>query len=241
MRAWIGSLTMLVVLGCSAAQPAPRGAESSAPNPATSAPDAGPADTGTTDAGVAEVIPLDAYRATFVRELMRLTRSREVPLAAGETVHRDGAPVPHSIEVLKRIGQADAYLVTSIGFGRIGHGNQKRGHVELLAYVEEYGPKIAEVLEALGDAMHAGGEHIEAWKEYSAVELPAPKYGMQYFDLRPAGEVDITRDLRVMLLKVIPMSADEYERTQENPAGEWDDPNAAARAVQRWKRLVERK
>jgi hypothetical protein len=62
---------------------------------------------------------------------------------------------------------------------------------------------------------------------------------MQFFDLRGAGEIDVSPDLRVTLLKVVPMSHEEFEAAQKNPAGEWDDPNANARSIQRWRRVLE--
>lgn len=210
--------------------------------PAAASADAGARDAEVADAGaIAVPMGLQQYRVDLLRELMRLTRSREATVAAEDVIHAEAATIPHSIEVLKRIGQAEAYVVASAGYGRLPHGRRKNAHVELLAYVDQYGAKIGQVLEAIGDAMHARGEHEEAWKEYTAVELPEAKHGMQYFDLRPAGEVAIAPDLRVTLLKVMPMSREEFERSQENPAGEWDDPNAAARALQRWRRLLEQK
>lgn len=203
--------------------------------------DAGVVDSGTSDAGTAFVplAPAD-YRAVLVRELMRLTKTREATVSAEEAIRIDDGSIPHSIEVLKKIGQSEAFVVATAGFGRIPHGPRKKTHVELLAYVDQYGQKIGQVLEALGEAMHARGENGRAYKEYDTVELPAPVHGLQYFDLRPSGEVDISPDLRVMLLKVVPMSHDEYDQAQKNPAGEWDDPNANTRAAARWRRLLER-
>jgi hypothetical protein len=196
------------------------------------------------DAGTGETaIPIAEYRAALLRDLMRLTKTREATVAPAEVIRADDAEIPHSIEVLKKIGQADAYIAATAGFGRLAHGPRKKSHVELLAYVDQYGGKIGQVLEALGEAMHAKGENgaeWKDWKEYDTVQLPQPQFGLQWFDLRPAGEVDVSPELRVILLKVIPMSQDEFERAKNNPAGEWDDPNANARSIQRWRRVLER-
>lgn len=193
------------------------------------------------DAGVSEgAFPIADYRGVLIRNLMRLTKTREATVPPADAIHTEDAPIPHSIEVLKKIGQSDSYIAATAGYGRVAHGPRKKQHVELLAYVEQYGGKIGQILEALGDEMHSKNETSAEWKEYDTVQLPEPLFGLQYFDLRPAGEIDISETLRVTLLKVIPMSADEFERAKNNPAGEWDDPNANARSIQRWRRVLER-
>jgi hypothetical protein len=232
---------VLAIAACrSAPPPEPSGGRGDV-QPVTP-PDAGtPPDSGVIDAGAAPAeMPIADYRTVYLRELARLTKTREAAQPEADVIRAGDAAIPHAIDVLKKIGQAESFVVTTTGFGRIAHGTKGRAHVELLAYVEQYGPKIGRVLVALGETMHAKSESGAAWKEYDTVQLPAPEQGMEYFDLRPAGEVDVSPELRVTLLKVIPMSHEEYQRAQKNPAGEWDDPNATARARQRWRRLLER-
>jgi hypothetical protein len=187
--------------------------------------------------------PLDlpAYRAAITRELARLTRSREATDPSPSPEEASGGKIPHSTLILKRIGQVDAFVVATIGYGRIRHAAKGVANVELIAYVERYGPNIAKVLSALGEYMHARGPDAPAWKEYDVVMLPKPEQGLQYFDLRPGGQIDVAPDLSVMLLKVVPMSEDEYETAQKNPSNEFDDPNSNARAVHRWRQVLERK
>ncbi len=235
-------LVLLLVASCacrSASQPQ-GGIDEKESTPAP-APDAGVIDAGATDGG-AVFVPLSQseYRAVFVRELMRLTKTREATVSSEEAILVEDGVAPHSIEVLKKIGQSEAFVVATAGFGRVPHGPRKKAHVELLAYVDHYGQKIGQVLEALGEAMHARGETGRAFKEYDTVELPQPVHGLQFFDLRPSGEIDISAELRVTLLKVVPMSHDEFDQAQKNPAGEWDDPSSNTRAAARWRRLLER-
>lgn len=179
---------------------------------------------------------LDAYRASYLRALARLTKTREAKIPPEDLARSDGAS-PFSVEVLKKIGQSDALLVSTVGLGRRSEGRGDR--LELLAYVSQYGRKVGEVLVALGRAMHARAEEGVAWKAYDTIVLDTPENGMKYFDLRPAGEVELDRDTRVALLKVIPMSEEEFEKSQKNASGEWDDPNANAKASERWGRIVD--
>jgi hypothetical protein len=190
---------------------------------------------------VAEKGPMEqpAYRGAFLRELMRLTHTREA--ADPAPFDTAAAKVPHSISILKRIGQSDAFIVATVGFGRVAHAKKGPANVELLAYVESFSPNVERVLSKLGDHMHARGADAPPWKDYDTVQLPAPELGLQYFDLRPAGELSLGPDLTVKLLKVIPMTADEYESSQKNPAREYDDPNEKARSIERWRRVVEKR
>jgi hypothetical protein len=182
---------------------------------------------------------LAQYRAIMTRELIRLTHSREVTGAGGDD--SGGGAIPHSILVLKRIGQSDAYVVVTIGYGRTAHSKRAPSNVELIAYVEQYGPNVGKVLSALGELMWARGQDATPWHEYDVVMLPKAEQGLQYFDLRPGGQVDVSSDLTVTLLKVVPMSEEEYEVALKNPSNEFDDPNANARATYRWRQIVERK
>jgi hypothetical protein len=188
----------------------------------------------------ADKAPLDlaAYRTTIVRELSRLTHSREVPDPHPEDV---AGKIPHSTLVLKRIGQIDSFVVATVGYGRLPHAKKGPSNVELLAYVEQYGPNVGKVLAALGEQMHARGPDAPAWKEYDVVMLPKPEQGLQYFDLRPGGQIDVGPGLSITLLKVVPMSEDEYETAQKNPMNEYDDPNSNSRSIQRWRAVVERR
>jgi hypothetical protein len=180
-----------------------------------------------------------AYRTELVRRLTQLTRTRE--FIAAPSFEQSDAKIPHSVHVLKKIGQAESYLVATAGFGRVSHSSRQAAHVELLAYVDQFGPNVSKILSTLGMLMHARGAEGAPWKEYDTVQLPKPEFGLQYFDLRPAGEVDVGPDLRVALLKVIPISLAEYEKSRDNPSGEFDDPNMTARMYQRWRQALEKR
>ena len=51
--------------------------------------------------------------------------------------------------------------------------------------------------------------------------------GLQHFDLRPGGEVDVSGALRVVLYKVVPLAPDELERTRDEGGSQWVDAGAA--------------
>lgn len=225
-------LVAAVLAGC-AGQRSPPPAVQPAPPAAAAGVPSTPRATG----AEAAAMPLAEYRAAFVRELARLTRSR----GAGDP--RPGDPKarpPHEIAVLKRIGQPGAYLLATVGFGRAAPAKRGGARVELIAYVERVGPNLERTLSNLGETMAARGPDAAPWKEYDLVQLPAPQFGLQFFDLRPGGQVDVAPEVTVTLLKVVPISAEEYELRQKNPGGEYDDPDENTRAMERWRHVLER-
>jgi hypothetical protein len=246
LRGWvISALLGALAAACGAKTPAPA-PESSGSNTTVDAPanpppgrttSTEPARTAEKSAPPESAADVNAYDKAFVRELTRVTRTREVPPAQGGDAPSGAGP--HRIAVLKKVGHQESYVIATVGLGRVAHGVKPGARVELLAYASGYSAGIAKVLSALGELMHGRGADAPAWKEYDTVQLPQAQLGLEYFDLRPAGEVDIAPGERVVLLKVMPMSADEFEKAQANPSGEWTDPNADARAAQRWQRLLE--
>ncbi len=177
------------------------------------------------------------YKPGFLRGMSQYFSGRRSLTAASSTV----AP-EHGVAVVKRIGQAGgAYVIYTVGLGRAPRLDPELGdehrHVELIAESREVGPQIGEVLTKIGELLH--GAPGGTWKTYDTVSLRKPLHGLQHFDLRPGGEVDVAPDLRVVLYKVVPLAPDELERTRDEGGSQWvdagsADPDAAARDLSRW-------
>lgn len=178
----------------------------------------------------------DTYQPAFLRGMSQYFSGRRTMTAGTST----SAP-EHSVAVVKRIGQGGgSYVAYTVGLGRptrthpdLGEDHQ---HVELIAESKTMGPQIGEILGRIGARLHASGS---ALKTYDVVSFAAPMHGLQHFDLRPGGEVDVTPKLRVTLYKVVPLAPDELERTQDQGGSQWvdagaADPAARARDLARW-------
>lgn len=110
--------------------------------------------------------------------------------------------------------------------------------VELLARAEEAGPGVAEVLQALTQALSQADTAGTPWRGYEPVTLEPPIRGLAYFDLIPAGVARADRD-EVTLLRVVPLTAEEFEAARAARGSQWGgasgaDPEAASDARTRW-------
>lgn len=209
-------------------QPAPIPPEIAPPPPPTPTPPPPPP--------VEPKIESDTYRAALLREFRLRNRSRPVDERsyAGE-----GSSPPHQVHAFRRIGRGRTHLVLTVGFGRVPRAgiDGENVFVELVAESRNYGQPIADVLSALGRSMH-DPEAGRAFKAYASVKLETPQHNLQYFDLVPSGEIDVAGDHRVFLLKVVPVTAEEFDATKQGEtqfAGRDDaTPEGAERAYLRW-------
>jgi hypothetical protein len=150
----------------------------------------------------------------------------------------DSAPA-HEIHAFRRIGSKRTHIVLTVGLGRVPRTSidGENVFVELFAESRNYGQPIADVLSALGRMLH-NPEVGRGFKPYASIKLDAPQHNLQFFDLVPAGEIDVAADHRVILFKVVPVTAEEYEATKKGEtqfAGRDDaTPEAAERASLRW-------
>lgn len=91
---------------------------------------------------------------------------------------------------------------------------------ELLTRASRPSRGVSDVLLALlelqGQAEAAG----TPWRGYQSVQLPEPVRGLQYFDLVPAGEAR-PGGARVRLLRVLPLTQEEFERATSEQGGQW--------------------
>ncbi|MCA9556175.1 MAG: suppressor of fused domain protein, partial [Myxococcales bacterium] len=114
---------------------------------------------------------------------------------------------------------------------------EEERRVELLARAEEAGVGVAEVLQALAKALAAADAAGEPWKGYEPVALEAPARGLAYFDLIPAGTAR-AEDGDVTLLRVVPLTAEEYEAAKAARGSQWSgsggDPEAGDDSRARW-------
>jgi hypothetical protein len=178
----------------------------------------------------------DTYRAELLKEFRLRNRSRPVDERAYPEV---GSSPAHEVHAFRRIGRGRTHIVVTVGLGRVPRTSidNQNVFVELFAETMSYGQPIAEVLSSLGRAMH-DPELGRGFKPYASVKLEAPQHNLQFFDLVPAGEIDVAADHRVILFKVVPVTAEEYEATKKGEtqfAGRDDaTPEAAERASLRW-------
>lgn len=177
-----------------------------------------------------------AYQDSLLREFRLRNRSRPVGQKRFEGV---GQAPSHEVHAFRRIGRGRSHVVLTVGLGRVGRAveNEELEHVELLAESREYGDPIAEVLAALGRALY-DPEAGRAFKPYRSVKLERPQHNLQFFDLVPAGAIDVAPGHAVMLMKVVPVTADEFQQTKQGEtqfAGRDDvTPEGAERALMRW-------
>lgn len=147
------------------------------------------------------------------------------------------------VQALERIGRSSRTAILTAGLGRQSRGDPaltaENRRIELYAEANGFGPGIAEILGALGRAMTQPDGPGRSWKLYDAVSLAAPVAGLQYFDLRPGGELSVGPAGWVTLYKVVPLSEEEMERSRAQKGDQWldedeADPGGAARALERW-------
>lgn len=144
---------------------------------------------------------------------------------------------------MERIGRDRGTAVLTVGLGRRLRADptltQENRRIELYADTTGFGPGIAEVLASLGRTMLEAGGAGQGWKLYDAVALPTPVAGLQYFDLRPGGELTVGPNEWVTLYKVVPLSEPEMERARAQKGDQWldgdeADPGSAERSRERW-------
>ena len=154
-------------------------------------------------------------------------------------IHRaaalDAVQVPDAVfdlgRLRRRVG-ANYTIVFTRGLAL--HGDT---HIELMVEVERYDPRLADVLSALASDLTA---RPESWKPYEAVALATPVHSRQYFDVRPGGSLKVDPVGRVILLKVLPIDKEDFDRASAQDRGsQWVgadavDPDGARRARQRW-------
>jgi hypothetical protein len=178
----------------------------------------------------------DAYRTELLREFRLRNRSR--PVDEKKFAAEGSSPI-HEVHAFRRIGGRRTHVVLTVGFGRVARQeiDAENVFVELFAETRNYGPAIADVLSALGHMLHDPNTG-RGFKPYASVKLEAPQHNLQFFDLVPSGEIDVGADHRVILLKVVPVTADEFEATKKGEtqfAGRDDaTPEGAERAYLRW-------
>jgi hypothetical protein len=174
------------------------------------------------------IVDGDAYRTALLREFRLRNRSRPV---------EDVAYDAHHIHVFRRIGRDRAHILLTVGLGKEKRAQPSLPFVELYAESRDYGRPIADVLAELGKAL-CDRERAEAFRPYATVQLAAPAHNLQFFDLVPAGEIDVAADHVVQIMKVVPVTAEEFEqgkRGETQFAGRDDaTPEGSERALLRW-------
>lgn len=182
-------------------------------------------------------IPFETYQEALIRSFTRTQPSRR------GTVHELPGEPRCVVQALERIGRPSRTAILTAGLGRTARGDAdltaENRRVELYAEANGFGPGIAEVLGALGRAMTQPDGIGRSWKLYDAVALAAPVAGLQFFDLRPGGELSVGPATWVTLYKVVPLSEEEMERSRAQKGDQWldedeADPGGAARALERW-------
>ncbi len=210
LRCAFGCAALLAAVGCQtpsgrADGPGAVSSKMAAPSPGSvptvrPAPFSGP--------GLSMVAPDSSYRQRFLASLLRLLRARKVDELTG------AGSGHHSVQVLRMAPKVKGYmLVTSVGQrptpGLVSSGALP---VELVASSDSYSPRIAEVLFLLAGAMRRAESQNKPWRAYEAIALPEPIHNLQFFDLRPGGELRMDNGHVVSLLKVIPLTPEEFER-----------------------------
>ena len=234
MAAGHKGLLFCAILSWSCGAQSPSATPSSPPSDTPPPPAATP--TAPPPTPIASKIEDDMYRTELLREFRLRNRSR--PIDEKKFAANDATPL-HEVHVFRRIGGRRTHLVLTVGFGRVPRGeiDGENVFVELFAESRNYGPAIADVLSALGRMLH-DPDTGRAFKPYASVKLDAPQHNLQFFDLVPSGEIDVAGDHRVILFKVVPVTAEEYEATKKGEtqfAGRDDaTPEGAERAYLRW-------
>lgn len=181
-------------------------------------------------------MPREAYTRSFLSGASTYFRGRRTT-----SVGTSSSAPAHDIVVVRKIGRDRSHVIFTSGLGRIPRPDRalpaEHQNIELVAYSKDVGSGIGEVLSVLGAHLH--GRLGARWKTYDAVRLPSPVNGLQHFDLRPGGEIDVSDDLRVTLYKVVPLAPDEMARTESEGGSQWvdsgaADPAAAAKELLRW-------
>lgn len=196
---------------------APEPSRSVQPPPRAAPPETKPVDPPPPD-------PVEVYRAALEREVAGVRRLSRIAAMPGE-------PMVRAFR-----GRQRAKGVLHVTFGLSPAGAETR--IELLARAEQAGEGVAEVLRALARLARDEGKG-GAWEGYRAVALEAPVRGLQHFDLLPAGDVDLGASGRVTLLRVVPLTLEEYEAAQEATSGAWSgaasaDLDASSVRLERW-------
>lgn len=225
------SLLVLSLLGGCATSTAPPPKETAAqaptPPPPPPPPPPAPAEPG---------LDPKAYEDALLGEFRLRNRSRPVKKTHFEP---SGQAPSHDVHAFRRIGRGRSHIVLTVGLGRPGRDveNEELKHVELFAETKEYGDAIADVLSTLGRALYDPKE-APAFKPYRSVKLERPRHHLQFFDLVPAGVIDVAPGHTVTLMKVVPVTADEFRETKQGEtqfAGRDDvTPEGAERALMRW-------
>lgn len=192
----LSTLAFLTIVGCRSAPTPPAPPPLAPPAPATPPPAPRPP----------PVDPIERYRAGLEAELAEARRLRRVETFEGP------------IEVRAYRGRRRAAGVLHATFGL--DGPDTLATVELLAKAERAAPGVAEVLSALLVRARAARAAGRPWTGYQVIALPTPVRGLQHFDLVPAGEVRIA-GVKVDLLRVVPLTLEEYEAASSDAASAW--------------------
>ncbi len=240
------ALPALVLGAISCSTPGGPASEPVASRSVSAAKSSASADTVTTAARKLEVAPeedkgpdLSGYQKALLTQLKRRSRMRPV----GNWTSTSTQAPAHKVVALKKIGREKSMMVLTAGLG-LGQQVSSKVRIELWADTEAAGPGVAEVLTQLGTYIFSHGS--QGGQSYQTIALEQPIHGLQYFDLRPGGEVDLASGLRVQLLKVVPLSADEFDKAQSDTGSQWltgdaADPGAATKIRQRWKPATQAK
>ncbi len=179
--------------------------------------------------------PLADYQTLFFKAL---GQSR-LGIKVSEQSFKPSGQLGHKVHVFKTVGRKKKHTAVTNGFGRVlrpgAEGEARR--LELITHSAQYGVNIGKVLSTLGKHMHNKKEAAN-FVAYARVELPSAPFGMQFFLLLPGGEIDLPSGERVMLLKVVPLSKDEFE-TEQSKESQWVgtdaiEPGGAERTLLRW-------
>lgn len=211
---------LLILLGLAAgcrAAPPPSPPPAAPPPPAPVAAPAAP-----TPAPPPAPSPQERYRAALEQDVAGSRRLRRL------------ARFPGDIEVRtfrgRRRQDGVLYLTLRSGPSELP---------ELLARADRSGPEVAEVLAAVA-ARCAQAPPCEG---YHPLALPEPVRHLQHFDLVPAGAARV-EDRDVPLLRVLPLTEEEYEAATSETKGAWSgaasaDLDAKASAAARWAPALE--
>jgi hypothetical protein len=218
-------LAALALVGCRAAPPPPPpDAVVAPPPPAEVAPPPLPVST--------EPDPGERYAEALAQDVggsRRLTPAGRYP----------GAPAVAAFRSRRRTFGV-LYVTLGVGLAprsAAGVPDEER-RVELLARAEEAAPGVADVLQALAHALAAADAAGDPWRGYEPVALEPPVRGLGYFDLIPAGAARV-EGADVTLLRVVPLTAEEYEASRAARGSQWGsasgaDPEGADDARARW-------
>lgn len=194
-----------------------------------------------------------AYVSELVSEVAAMTRARHVGAEAEEAASEASRGVP--VAIFRRAGRGACSILLTTGLGldvttqradmqeasRVASREEARSRpvIELVAYADESHAHIADVLAHLGRKMRQDAQAGRVWHAYDRVALSSAIHNVQYFALGPGGEVKLANGLKVELLKVTPLTAEEHEDGERSGATQWVDPDASdpsgrERALLRW-------